>query len=65
MPYEVEIEDAIMRPLVSGPEAKRYEEPETNTYILFPYEHDARGAMRLISAAGSNVFAGCSERSCC
>jgi hypothetical protein len=49
--YEVEIEDAIMKPLVSGPEAKRYEEPETDTYLLFPYERDARGAMRLIPAA--------------
>lgn len=48
--YEVEIEDAIMKPLVSGPEAKRYEEPETNTYILFPYERGGRGAMRLIPA---------------
>jgi hypothetical protein len=51
-PYEVDIEDAIMKPLVSGPEAKRYEEPETGTYILFPYERDARGKMRLICAAG-------------
>lgn len=48
--YEVEIEDAIMKPLVSGPEAKRYEDPKTGTYLLFPYERDARGAMRLISA---------------
>jgi hypothetical protein len=48
--YEVEIEDAIMKPLVSGPEAKRYEEPETDTYLLFPYERDARGVMRLIPA---------------
>lgn len=47
-PYEVEIEDAIMKPLVSGPEAKRYEEPDTETYLLFPYERDRRGAMRLI-----------------
>jgi hypothetical protein len=38
-----------MKPLVSGPEAKRYEEPETGTYLLFPYERDVRGAMRLIS----------------
>lgn len=50
-PYEVQIEDRVMRPLVSGPEAKRYEEPETNTYLLFPYERDGRGAMRLIPAA--------------
>jgi hypothetical protein len=50
VPYEVEIEDAIMKPLVTGPEAKRYEEPETSIYLLFPYEPDERGAMRLISA---------------
>ncbi len=49
-PYEVEIEDAIMKPLVSGPEAKRYEEPETSTYLLFPYEPDPRGVMALIPA---------------
>ncbi len=48
--YEVEIEDSIMKPLVSGPEAKRYEEPETSTYLLFPYEPDPRGVMRLIPA---------------
>ena len=48
--YVVEIEDAIMKPLVSGAEAKRYEEPETDTYLLFPYERDERGDMRLISA---------------
>ncbi|MDD3801059.1 MAG: N-6 DNA methylase [Desulfuromonas thiophila] len=34
----VELEDAIMHPLVSGAEAKRYLEPETNTYLLFPYD---------------------------
>lgn len=35
---EVELEDSIMRPLVSGGEAKRYTTPKTSTYILFPYE---------------------------
>jgi len=50
-PYVVEIEDAIMRPLLSGTEAKRYEEPETDTFLLFPYVRDERGIMRLISAA--------------
>ena len=50
VPYEVEIEDTMMKPLVSGPEAKRYEEPETDTYLLFPYERDARRIMRLIPA---------------
>jgi len=49
--YVVEIEDAIMKPLVSGAEAKRYEEPETNTYILFPYERGPGGAMYLIPKA--------------
>lgn len=35
---EVAIEDGIMKPLVSGAEVKRYLEPETNTYLLFPYD---------------------------
>ena len=39
-----------MRPLVSGPEAKRYEECATDTYLLFPYETDKRGAVALIDA---------------
>jgi hypothetical protein len=52
-PYEVEIEDEIMKPLVSGPEAQRYISPHSNTYILFPYV--LTGAeMRLIDAT---VFA--------
>ncbi|MGZ8407765.1 MAG: Eco57I restriction-modification methylase domain-containing protein, partial [Caulobacteraceae bacterium] len=49
-PYVVDIEDEIMRPLISGAEAKRYEKPETSTYILFPYKRNAAGAMRLISS---------------
>jgi hypothetical protein len=44
---EVRIEDALMHPLVSGTEAKRYIEPETDTYILFPYQR-AGHAVRLI-----------------
>jgi len=32
-----------MKPLVSGPEAKRFQEPETDTYLLFPYRVDAAG----------------------
>ena len=47
---EVEIEDAIMHPLVSGPEAKRYIEPKTDTWILFPYHRDASGGVKLIPA---------------
>ena len=34
---EVTLEDAIMRPLVSGTEAKRYQSPQTDTWLLFPY----------------------------
>ena len=35
--YEVELEDELMRPLMSGPDAKRYREPNTDTWILCPY----------------------------
>ena len=35
---QYEIEDALMRPLVSGEEAKRYQTPATDTYLLFPYD---------------------------
>ena len=34
----VAMEDALMHPLVSGPEAKRYVAPATDMRILFPYE---------------------------
>ena len=37
----VRLEDEIMKPLVSGPEAKRYLTPITDTYILFPYTLDS------------------------
>lgn len=42
--FEVALEDAIMKPLVSGPEAKRFIDPATDTYLLFPYLVDAEGA---------------------
>ncbi|MCB4862722.1 hypothetical protein K7W03_24350 [Sphingobium sp. PNB] len=38
-----------MHPLVSGTEAKRYIEPDTDTYILFPYQR-AGQTVRLIDA---------------
>ncbi len=47
--YEVAIEDTIMKPLVSGTEAKRYEAPDTEIYLLFPYERTASGVMKLIT----------------
>jgi hypothetical protein len=46
-PFEVNVEDEIMRPLVSGTEAKRYIEPQTNTFILFPYHINEDGAFLL------------------
>lgn len=50
LPYEVEIEDAIMRPLVSGAEAKRYVSPVTDVWVLFPYRDGDKG-VELIPAA--------------
>ncbi|MGQ0444163.1 MAG: hypothetical protein ACT4O2_03300, partial [Beijerinckiaceae bacterium] len=41
--------DALMKPLVSGAEAKRYVEPTTETYLLFPYAMKD-GRMALINA---------------
>jgi len=38
-----------MKPLISGAEAKRYVEPITDTYLLFPYEIESDG-VSLISA---------------
>lgn len=49
--FGVEVEDAIMRPLVSGAEAKRYIDPSSTTHILFPYKPDPTGRMRLIPEA--------------
>jgi len=36
--HEVEIEDELMRPLVSGQQAKRYERPNVDKHLLFPYD---------------------------
>jgi hypothetical protein len=51
--FEVAIEDAIMKPLISGAEAKRYEDPQTNTYLLFPYLKNEAGKVNLI---GQDMF---------
>ena len=40
-PYEVEIEDVLMHPLIAGAEAKRYTAPTTDTWLLFPYSRTA------------------------
>jgi hypothetical protein len=41
---EIEIEDAIMRPLISGPDVRRFEQPEPRLHLLFPYDVTAGGA---------------------
>ena len=43
------IEDEVMKPLISGSEAKRYLVPKTETYLLFPYSV-AGGQATLIPA---------------
>jgi hypothetical protein len=48
-PFEVRLEDPLMKPLVSGSEAKRYISPNTETYILFPYT--VLGTVRLLEIA--------------
>ena len=48
-PVEVVIEDTLMKPLVSGDEAKRFVAPATGTYLLFPYR-TGQGAATLIPA---------------
>ncbi len=50
-PYDVEIEDALMKPLVSGAEAKRYVTPATDTYLLFPYVLAKSGAVLIDAGA--------------
>lgn len=47
---EVLIEDGLMRPLMSGTETKRYQAPQTTTWLLFPYNLAATGP-RLFTAA--------------
>ena len=54
LPYQVEIDDAIMKPLVSGLEAKRYETPITNTYLLFPYSVEGKGRLLIEAELVSN-----------
>lgn len=55
-PFEVRIEDALMKPLVSGEEAKRYLTPHTETYLLFPYRVDDHGAHLIPAAEMANDY---------
>ncbi|MDN3646811.1 Eco57I restriction-modification methylase domain-containing protein [Pontixanthobacter aestiaquae] len=40
---EVALEDDLLKPLISGDEAKRYEDPTTDTFLLFPYRSGENG----------------------
>ncbi|MCZ8117811.1 MAG: Eco57I restriction-modification methylase domain-containing protein [Microcystis sp. LE18-22.4A] len=51
---EVEIEDAIMKPLISGTDAKRYKIPNTNKYLLHPYEASGNFALFDINLLRNN-----------
>jgi len=53
---EVEIEDQIMRPLVSGTEAKRYQKPHTNTWLLFPYDLSGERPRLWLQKEMENIF---------
>src|SRR5258707_7948735 len=46
---EVEIEDDIMKPLVSGEDAVPFATPPTNKYLIFPYML-ARNGCRLLTS---------------
>jgi hypothetical protein len=47
---DVELEDTLMLPLVSGKDIERWAKPSPLWCILFPYVPDVRGRMRLIPA---------------
>lgn len=55
-PYDVELEDGLMKPLVSGAEAKRYVRPVTETYLLFPYTVSKDGARLIDAKAMQTVY---------
>jgi hypothetical protein len=46
----IALEDAVMRPLLSGAEVDRYRAPQTRNYVLFPYVIDELGKARLRGA---------------
>lgn len=50
-PSIVEIEDELMRPLVSGSDVRRYAVPQTETHILFPYRVTGASRSTLIAAS--------------
>ena len=53
---EIEIEDALMHPLVSGQDTKRYQTPNTHTYLLFPYDLSGQKPCLLTKQAMITTF---------
>ncbi|PPD10244.1 MAG: restriction endonuclease subunit M [Methylocystis sp.] len=58
-PYEVALEDALLFPILSGPESKRYNKPDTQTYLLFPYERSDGVAKLIPSTRMQSTFPRC------
>lgn len=57
--FEVEIEDSLMHPILSGPESKRYLRPRTETFLLFPYAQSEFGSVLIDSVSMENSFPLC------
>ncbi|CAN5362901.1 hypothetical protein BH09PSE2_BH09PSE2_09160 [soil metagenome] len=55
-PYEVELEESLMRPILSGTDAKRYIAPLSTTFLLFPYAASSHGVRLLGSQHMSTAF---------
>jgi hypothetical protein len=55
-PVAVEIEDAIMKPLVSGADVKRFLEPQTDVRLLFPYGAFPEGTRLFTPAEMASKF---------
>ncbi len=58
-PYEVELEDDVLYPILSGPEAKRYIRPGTDNYLLFPYKKDSKGVALIPEDAMRKLYPKC------
>ncbi|MDP8995525.1 MAG: Eco57I restriction-modification methylase domain-containing protein [Pseudomonadota bacterium] len=49
LPLEVELENSATLPLVSGEQAKRYAQPQTDLHTVFPYHAKPNGQLELLS----------------
>lgn len=58
---EVEIEDRIMKPIISGEDAVPFATPHTNMYVLFPYRVKGNESRLLTGDELANRFKRCWE----